>query len=52
MRKPRLKAIPKFRTEAEERRFWETHDVSRRQYSRSANEAATHLLGQIPNGHW
>ena len=21
-----LKAIPKFRTEAEERRFWETHD--------------------------
>jgi predicted DNA binding CopG/RHH family protein len=23
-----LKSIPKFRTEAEERRFWETHDSS------------------------
>lgn len=24
----KLKAIPKFRSEAEERRFWETHDSS------------------------
>ncbi len=24
----RLKSIPKFRNEAEERRFWETHDSS------------------------
>jgi predicted DNA binding CopG/RHH family protein len=24
----RLKSIPKFRSEAEERRFWETHDSS------------------------
>jgi len=24
----KLKSIPKFRTEAEERRFWETHDSS------------------------
>ena len=26
MRKRHLKPIPKFRSEAEERRFWETHD--------------------------
>ncbi len=26
MRKRGLKAIPKFRSEAEERPFWETHD--------------------------
>lgn len=25
-RKPSLKPIPEFRSEAEERRFWETHD--------------------------
>src|SRR3990172_8985277 len=24
----KLKAIPKFKTEAEERRFWETHDTT------------------------
>ena len=24
----KLKSIPKFRSEAEERRFWETHDSS------------------------
>jgi predicted DNA binding CopG/RHH family protein len=28
MAKRTLKPIPKFRTEAEERRFWETHDTS------------------------
>jgi predicted DNA binding CopG/RHH family protein len=26
--KPALKPIPRFRTEAEERRFWETHDTT------------------------
>jgi predicted DNA binding CopG/RHH family protein len=26
--KSKLKPIPKFRTEAEERRFWETHDTT------------------------
>lgn len=26
--KKRLKPIPKFRSEAEERRFWETHDTT------------------------
>jgi predicted DNA binding CopG/RHH family protein len=28
MAKRRLKPIPKFRTEAEERRFWESHDTT------------------------
>ena len=28
MAKKELKPIPKFRTEAQERRFWETHDTS------------------------
>ena len=26
MNKKKLKSVPKFRNEAEERRFWETHD--------------------------
>ena len=28
MKKKRLKPVPKFATEAEERKFWETHDSS------------------------
>ena len=27
-KRPARKAVPKFRSEAEERRFWETHDTS------------------------
>jgi predicted DNA binding CopG/RHH family protein len=26
--KPKLKAVPKFRSEAEERAFWESHDTA------------------------
>ena len=28
MSKQKLKSVPKFRNEAEERRFWETHDFT------------------------
>jgi predicted DNA binding CopG/RHH family protein len=28
MKKKALKPVPKFRSEAEERRFWETHDTT------------------------
>ena len=28
MRRKKLKPIPKFRSEAEERKFWETHDTT------------------------